>query len=516
MREYFRRPDATAAALVDGWLKTGDLGRLDDGGRLVVTGRSKEIIVLSSGKNIYPEEIEAVYRKSAVIKEICVLGLARPGEPSAERLYAVVVPNEDVVRERKVTNIGDLLRFEMEGASVHLPHHKRVLGYEIWREPLPRTSTGKIKRFEIERRVRAAAQAKEAPGGPALSDADRAWLARPELAPILEVMGAALRPGVVLTPDANLELDLGFDSMERVELLTALEQRFGADVPEEEMQRLYTVRELAESIRQHGRSEGAATDGAAWETLLAGESIDGDAMDGWLKRHDVIPLILFTIVKAIVLVVRITTRIEVSGRDKLPAHGPYLLSPNHQSYLDPFLIVGCLPYRIVRQFFFVGASEYFETPVLRWLARQVNLIPVDPDASLVSAMQAGAAGLRRGRILVLFPEGERSIDGTVRTFKKGAAILAHHLGVPIVPVGLDGLFELWGRNRAFRWARLAPGAGAAVRLRVGDPIGREDGTRIAAGSDATYSALTARLRNAVTALAAAPAPPESAVRRSVS
>ncbi len=92
--------------------------------------------------------------------------------------------------------------------------------------------------------------------------------ARPELAPILEVMRRGLRPGMVLTPDANLELDLGFDSMERVELLTALEQRFGADVPEEEMQRLYTVRELAESIRQHGRSEGAATDGAAWETLL--------------------------------------------------------------------------------------------------------------------------------------------------------------------------------------------------------------------------------------------------------
>src|SRR4030095_15947472 len=140
---------------------------------LVVTGRSKEIIVLSSGKNIYPEEIEAVYRKSSVIKEICVLGLARPGEPSAERLYAVVVPDEDVVRERKVSNIGDLLRFEMEGASVHLPHHKRVLGYEIWREALPRTSTGKIKRFEVERRV-AAAQAKAAPGGPVLSDADRA------------------------------------------------------------------------------------------------------------------------------------------------------------------------------------------------------------------------------------------------------------------------------------------------------------------------------------------------------
>ena len=120
---------------------------------------------------------------------------------------------------------------------------------------------------------------------------------------------------------------------------------------------------------------------------------------------------------------RLTVRVEATGRENLPAHGPYLLCPNHQSYLDPFLLVACLPYRIVRQMFFVGASEYFESPVLKWLARQINLLPVDPDASLVSAMQAGAAGLRHGRILVLFPEGERSIDGTVRNFKKGAAIL---------------------------------------------------------------------------------------------
>ena len=517
MREYFRRPEATASAFADGWLRTGDLGRLDDGGRLVITGRSKEIIVLSSGKNIYPEEIEAAYRKSALIKEICVLGLARPGEPSAERLYAVVVPNEEVVRERKVANIGDLLRFEMEGASVPLPHHKRVLGYEIWRKPLPRTSTGKIKRFEVERRVGAAAQAKAAPGGPVLSDADRAWLGRPDLAPVLDVIAKAVRPGRTLTPDANLELDLGFDSMERVELLTALEQRFRADVPDEEMQRLYTVRELAETIRQHARSDGTAANGAGWDTLLADESVDGEAMDRWLKRHYVVPLILFAIVKVIVLVIRVTTRVEATGREKLPVRGPYLISPNHQSFLDPFLVVGCLPYRIVRQFFFVGASEYLQTPVLRWLSRQINLIPVDPDASLVSAMQGGAAGLRRGRILVLFPEGERSIDGTVRAFKKGAAILAHHLGVPIVPVAIDGLFDLWGRNRDFRWGRLVPGAGATIRLRVGDPIEPEGGAHVSAVNEAAYSALTTRLRNAVSTLWDSIATQrESAERRPVS
>ena len=249
MQGYHNRADATAAALdAEGWLHSGDLGRRDPEGRLLITGRRKELIVLSSGKNIYPEEIEAVYRRSPFIKEICVLGLARPDEPAAERLYAVVVPNEELLQERKIANVGDLLRFEMEGASVYLPHHKRVLGYEIWREPLPRTTTGKVKRFEVERRVKDKAASAAAPGGPALSGDDRAWLERPDVAGVLAAIRTAARPGATVVPDANLELDLGLDSMERVELLTSLEQRFGADIPEEEMQRLYTVRELAESI----------------------------------------------------------------------------------------------------------------------------------------------------------------------------------------------------------------------------------------------------------------------------
>jgi long-chain acyl-CoA synthetase len=494
MRGYFNRPDATAAVLREGWLHTGDLGRLDAQGRLTITGRMKELIVLSSGKNIYPEEIETNYRKSAFIREICVLGLARPGEPSAERLYAVVVPDPQVLRERKIANVGDIIRFEMEGASVHLPHHKRVLGYEIWMDLLPRTSTGKIKRFEVERRVKAAASAKHEPGGPTVSDEDRAFLERPDLAVILDVIRSAAKPGATILPDANLELDLGLDSMERVELLTALEQRVGADVPEEELQRLYTVRELAESMLAHAKEGGGAAESASWRTLLTPNATDEAQFGEWLRPHTVVPAALFLAIKAIRLLLAPGVRVTLEGSEHFPARGPYLISPNHQSYLDPFFLMASLPYRLARQVFFVGASEYFETPLTRWLARQVNLVPVDPDASLVSAMQAGAAGLREGRILVLFPEGERSIDGSVKHFKKGASILARHLDVPIVPVALDGVFDLWPRNRPLNWRALLPGASSRVTLRVGPPVKQ---VTDAENDDAAYATLTTNLRESV-------------------
>ncbi len=125
----------------------------------------------------------------------------------------------------------------------------------------------------------------------------------------------------------------------------------------------------------------------------------------------------------------------------------------------------------------------------RWIARAINLVPVDPDSNLVPAMQAGAFGLRHGKILVLFPEGERSIDGTVKRFKKGAPILARHLGVPIVPVALHGIYEIWPRNRAFDWSRLLPWSGHRVTIEFGQPI--------RFGEDESYADAALRLRDRV-------------------
>jgi len=142
--------------------------------------------------------------------------------------------------------------------------------------------------------------------------------------------------------------------------------------------------------------------------------------------------------------------LQIEGLEKLPPSGPFILSPNHQSFLDGPVVIACLPWRTMRDAFFVGTSEIFGSRLMRRIVESFRLIVIDPDANLVPAMRAGAYGLRKHGVLLLFPEGERSIDGPPKTFKKGAAILAIHLQCPIVPVALEGFYEAWPRGEKFR------------------------------------------------------------------
>jgi long-chain acyl-CoA synthetase len=181
--------------------------------------------------------------------------------------------------------------------------------------------------------------------------------------------------------------------------------------------------------------------------------------------------------------------VQLSGVEHLPASGAYIIAPNHQSFFDPFLLCSSLPFGVFKQLFFVGAVEYFETDIARWFARTANLVPVDPDSNLVPAMLAGAFGLHHGKVLVLFPEGERSIDGTVKKFKKGAPILAQHLHVPVVPVAIAGVHQLWPRNRGINWRLVWPWSGHRVRIAIGKPI--------TFAEDADYNDSARRLRDRV-------------------
>ena len=497
MQGYFNRPEATAEVMQDGWLLTGDLGRIDDRGRITITGRKKEMIVLASGKNIYPEEVEAHYRKSPLVKEICVLGLADEQRASTERLHAVIVPDADVMRQRKIVNAGEALRFEMEGLSADLPPHKRVLGYDIWFEPLPRTTTGKVKRYEVQRRLleqrRSTAPAEDAGGS-----VDSAWTEDPHVASVAEVIRRRVAARARVVPEANLELDLGLDSMERVELLTELEQRLGVRVAQEKAHEIFTVQQLIDAVRSstdtgprtedQGPRTGRTVHDDAWAVLLRDLPAEHDASLNWLLRPR------WFMAPATFLGSRLVRlllgRMTVSGLEHVPANGPFLICPNHQSFIDPICLCAVVRYRTFANQFYVGAVEYFESTVTRWIARSINLVPVDPDSNLVPAMQAGAFGLRHGKILMLFPEGERSIDGTVKRFKKGAPILARHLGVPIVPVALHGIHEIWPRGRAINWSLLMPWSGHRVSIAFGEPM--------TFGEDENYADAALRLRDRVT------------------
>ncbi len=254
MKGYWNRPEATAEVLRDGWLYTGDLGYFDSDGNLFISGRRKEVIVLANGKNVYPEEIETHYLQSPLVKEICVMAMEeRPGDPTSERLYGVVVPNFELLRERKIVNTKEAIRFDIEALSHKIASTKRLGSYDVWQEDLPRTTTRKLKRFEIEKRVR---ELQSRGGGDAdvgiekpLTDEEQAWLEREDVTRALSVVKEAARNQLEsIRPGHNLELDLGLDSMQRVELLTALEQQMGGEVPEAQLAEIYTVRDLVDAV----------------------------------------------------------------------------------------------------------------------------------------------------------------------------------------------------------------------------------------------------------------------------
>ena len=491
MAGYYNRPDATAAVLQDGWLRTGDLGCLDSHGSLVITGRKKEIIVLSSGKNIYPEEIEDHYAKSPFIREICVMGLeSRPGEPYAERLHAVVVPNFDVLRERKTVNAKEVIRFDIEGLSAQLPASKRILSYEIWQHELPRTTTRKLKRFEIEQQVRRERQSGhfEEEGGavaetPPATEEDRRWLEDPRVRKALEVIREAARGhSAPIRPADNLELDLGLDSIQRVELLMALQQEFGAGLPESVVSEVYTVRELVDRVRAAGGSaEGKAA--VDWDSVLRADAAD-EFVRAATRRRPLGTAIGYGLAATVHVVAHEMFHLRITGLENLPEHGPCIICPNHQSFLDPIVLAAVLPWQLFRDAFSLGTTEIFGAILPRGAARLLKVIPVDPDSALVSALRAGAYGLRRGKVLVLFPEGERSIDGVPRNFKKGAAILATHLRVPIVPVAMDGFYEVWPRGKKYQGPH-------PLRMAFGAPLMPPAD---APPGEAVYTALTAELK----------------------
>jgi long-chain acyl-CoA synthetase len=501
MKGYWNRPDATAEILRDGWLYTGDLGYFDSGGNLVITGRRKEVIVLANGKNVYPEEIENHYLQAQSVKEICVMALeSRPGDPTSERLHAVIVPNFDLLRERKIVNAKEVIRLEIEALSHKIASTKRLGSYDIWQEDLPRTTTRKLKRFQIEKKVRELQHQQETGDSDLaletpLTGDEQQWLEREDAKRALAVVGESARKAASNRPDAirptdNLELDLGLDSMQRIELLSALEQQLGGEVPEAQLAEIYSVRDLVDAVlASAGRGDGHTRAVPGWSTILSEPVTDPDVLA--LTRHNLFAeVVCFLLAKLIYLFALDRYHLKVRGLDNVPEKGPFLLCSNHQSYVDPFVMMGALPYRLFRDAFAVGTSDIFGEGFMRRLARWLRVAVVDPDTNLMPAMRAGAFGLCEGHILVLYPEGERTNDGNPRVFRKGAAILSIHTQAPIVPIAIEGFYEAWPRHNKFPKF-------ADLQLVFGKPI---QPPPLSEASEAAYEQLTSELKSRVVAM----------------
>jgi long-chain acyl-CoA synthetase len=507
MQGYDANPQATAEAIRGGWFYTGDLGYLDGDGHLFLTGRVKELIVTAGGKNIVPEELEAQYQRSPAIGEICILGIARTGEGGAA-LHAVVLPNFEYVKQQKVGDVRQLIKTELSIIGRTLPSYKRISGLTIVRTPLPRTRLEKLQRHRVADMIKTTEVPPDSTAPP--TAADRALLETDVARRVLRVLKPFVaEKGQILLSD-HLDLDLGFDSLRRVELVSALEQSFGR-LPESLAHEVTTVRELIEQVRDAGnkqRESGGIT--KSWSDILRAEP-PGELRDAVLAPRAWSHRLFVSGMGALFRLCFLTGfRLRVTGREHLNQEGPCLLASNHLSILDPFVIMASVPPNMLGRLYSIGWQAFFRGRFPRWVAHAGRVIPVGFEASLVPALQASALVLRQGRHLLVFPEGQRSVDGVLDEFRPGIGILACEFGVPVIPIRIDGSFEAMPIGST--WPRLHP-----ISLAIGPPVqvSQELISRWRSQGREPYQAATEMIRAAIVALnpdAAVTKPPNGETR----
>jgi long-chain acyl-CoA synthetase len=499
MKGYYNRADETSSVLKDGWLYSGDLGYIDRDGYLFITGRKKEIIVLSSGKNIYPEEIESYFTKSPYIKEICVLGV---GEAEDERLAAVVVPDTEYFRKVGQVDFNSVIRWELENLSERLASYKRIKGYIIARQDLPRTRLGKIKRYEVKSRYLdelRGIKLKGPSGEIPVTGEDLRLLSSSVGRKIIEALKKSAKLERQITPSDHIELDLGIDSLGRVELIIALEQALNIHIPEELTTKVFTVKELILEIERLVPEEGVQRESilqpigqTSWNKIL-----NEDPAKDIIKKLNLSPnrmtifgMLLFT--EILRLVFKVIWRLEVFGIDNIPKLNKCILCVNHSSYLDAFIVEASVSASLRRRIFFVGFRAYFEQPIIKNIIKYIKVIPIDPGMHFVEAMQASSYVLRNELIVCIFPEAQRTIDGNVKEFKKGVGILAKELDIPLVPVLITGSYESWPRTMLF--PRPHP-----IKITFGRPIHFDELKKVGLGLGAKdeYEAIAAGIREEV-------------------
>ncbi len=421
MKGYYNRPEATAEVLKDGWFYTGDLGRIDEDGFLYITGRKKEIIVLPNGKNINPEELEnKILKISDLVKEVAVI--MKDGQ-----LWAIVYPDFDNLKRKNVVNIEETIKWKViDKFNQQVPPYKRISGIKIVNRELPKTRLGKIRRFLLPKFL------EEVEEKPSIEIKEPQF---EEYQIVKNYLEKVTQKKVL--PTDHLEIDLGLDSLEKVEFQVFIEKTFGLKISDEDLIKHPTVQEISEYIKE--RKTKIQVEEIDWSKVLKEEvKIDISEVS--------FPILILK--RIIQLIFKIYFRYKAKGIENIP-NEPSIITPNHQSFLDGFLVVATLPDSILKNTYFLAEETHFNTPLRKFLAKHFHILIVNINKDLKGSLQKTAQLLREGKNIVIFPEGARTRDGSLLPFKKSFAILSKELNVPVVPTVIKGAFEAYPINTKF-------------------------------------------------------------------
>jgi long-chain acyl-CoA synthetase len=500
MSGYLNNLEATKEILHDGWLRTGDLGRLDADGYLHITGRSKDLIVSGAGKNVYPDEVEIRYRDLPFVKELCVFGM-----PSSDGLgdlvHAVIVIDPEAAADAGIdrSSIERDIRLAVASLSESLPSHQRIAALHFWDRDLPKTSTMKAKRGLIRDMVLAEDAATSRPSASSITAGSTEPTLRPvesspaTLTAIRRIIAQqAHRPEASIQPVHHLLLDLGIDSIGKIDILGAIETRFDMEIDDAVGAKIARVADILAAVgtRSPVGGEGRARNGSAWQRRL-GTAQEVECANGRMSAP-LLP-IRWLLRGAVGGFMHSYVRVNARGRENIPGTGPFVLAPNHSSHLDSPSVLTAVGGR--RRVWVAGAEDYFfNTSVKRFVFGKVlDTIAFDRHADGLVGLRRCGAALARGDGLLLFPEGTRSVSGEIQSFRIGTAVLALERNAPIVPVYIEHAYELFPKGSSFP----RPGV---VNVSFGKPI---QPPRPEAGVDhyALFHALTREVEWSVRSMA---------------
>lgn len=463
MLGYYNRPEETAQVIdKDGFLHTGDLASIDAEGRVYITGRTKEIIVLSNGKNVQPNEIEFQIEKfDTYVKEAAVT-------ENADQLVAIIVPQQAWAQGKSVAEMEQQLKERViQPYNRSVENYKKVMKIVVFDGDLPRTKLDKLQRFKLKEILNLTPGPSPRERGAADKSGKPVENLSPVEAAVTKFIAAEKHCDVRLTD--HVETDLALDSLDKVSLQSFIEETFGVSINADEMADFSSVADMCRHITAESNNlqskmrETLAT--IDWHDILTNTAAGSRACDATagtpttataptaqsapaaLPSTKGIHAFMHSLyAKLFNAYFRSNNRLTIKGMENVPAEGPAIIAPNHQSYFDGALAVCGMSWKGVRDYYFYATEDHVNTNGRRWMAKRHNVIIMERK-NLKTSILKMAEVLQAGKRVVIFPEGSRTFDGSLSSFRKTFAILAKELNVPIVPVCIKGAYEAMPRGR---------------------------------------------------------------------